>query len=425
MEVWLESINDILVPHIFKGLQEAYNTVNRLTGGTKVLLAFQVTLEGIKDLSQSKITADYTVLQNSLIKNGHDALWFETLLRHLYLNYGKSALLSAGLQINDNFNTDLIEVPKGPDFVREVYINTAREIWQKPFLFTHKTDGITRQNNNNEIIIFIRNSIMRTVRDGLNLNRLLTSYAAGKMAPVEKKPSESIDSLRDRFKRMNQDNLFSSAGFINVNADAEESYLSEPAAPSLCDTVDNDNLASDQDTISDNDEEVGVLVEAKGLLPTEAKGLLPTEAKGILPAEDDQTVQDAKKPPIQPAEDEKTTLDDSADAKKTPIQPAEDEQNTLDASEDEDDTSEKTTKQKGAIQEDEDKTLEKTKGAIQEDEDETSEKTKGAMPEDEDENLESFKIYDIDEEELTSNYTIQSQSQSQSPSSRKNGPVEE
>ena len=256
MEVWLDSLNDILVPHVFKGLQEAYNSVNRLTGGIKVLLAFQVTLEGIKDLSQSKIAADYAVLVNTLVKNGHDKVWFETLLRHLYVNYGKTALISAGLNLGENFNTDVIEVPQGEDFVRDVYVNTAREIWKNPFLFNHKTDGVTRQNNNNEIVVIIRNSIMRTVRDGLNLNRLLTSYTSGKMAPVERKQTESVEDIRERFKRLNNDNLFTSSQGLRGPDMSEESYLSAPIAPSVCGTVDNDNLASDDDTISDDDEGV-------------------------------------------------------------------------------------------------------------------------------------------------------------------------
>jgi hypothetical protein len=249
MEVWHNSINDILVPHIFNGLQEAYKTVNRLTGGVKVLLAFQITLEQIRDLSQNKITDDYSVLMNSIKKMGHDALWFQTMIKHLYHSYAKSAITSIGLECGNNFDMNLIEVLPAMDFVHAVYINTAREVWKKPMLFSHKGTHIFRQANNNEIIEIIKNSVIKTVRDGLNLNQLLESVNTGTALPLpSKKTTESVSLIRERFQRLNQDNMFTSKN------SADNLYLMAPHDPSVCeDTIDNDNIASDQDTISEDD----------------------------------------------------------------------------------------------------------------------------------------------------------------------------
>ena len=252
METWLESVNDLLVPHIFKGLQEAYNAVNRLTKGSKLLIAFQVTLEGITTLSQPKIAQDYTVLMNNLGRNGHPEDWFTTLLEHLYHSYAKSALEGAGLKLGDHFDASFIEVPDGSAFVHMVYINTARELWQKPFLFSHKVDSVTQQNNANEIMQIIRNSISRAVRDGVNLNRLLTAYKTGTPLKNERHHSkeESPESLREKFKRINQD-IFQSENTLN-----DETYLTEPLDRlSVCETVDDENNEAIEYTISDVSED--------------------------------------------------------------------------------------------------------------------------------------------------------------------------
>jgi hypothetical protein len=250
METWLESVNDLLVPHIFKGLQEAYNAVNRLTKGSKLFIAFQVTLEGITSLPQSKISQDYDVLVNNLIRNGHNEEWFTTLLKHLYHSYAKGALEGAGLKLGDNFDPTFIEVPEGSAFVHSVYINTARELWQKPFLFSHKVDNITKQNNVNEITTIIRNSISRAVRDGVNLNRLLTAYKTGTQFKNEIVKEEMPENLREKFKRINQD-IFQSDNNIPNEEPNEETYLTEPLDRlSVCETIDDENNEVEY-TISD------------------------------------------------------------------------------------------------------------------------------------------------------------------------------
>jgi hypothetical protein len=257
METWLESVNDLLVPHIFKGLQEAYNAVNRLTKGSKLFIAFQVTLEGITSLPQSKISQDYDVLVNNLIRNGHNEEWFTTLLKHLYHSYAKGALEGAGLKLGDNFDPTFIEVPEGSAFVHSVYINTARELWQKPFLFSHKVDNITKQNNVNEITTIIRNSISRAVRDGVNLNRLLTAYKTGTQFKNEIVKEEMPENLREKFKRRINHDIFQSDNNIpneepNEEEPNEETYLTEPLDRlSVCETIDDDENNEVEYTISD------------------------------------------------------------------------------------------------------------------------------------------------------------------------------
>jgi hypothetical protein len=181
-QIWLEMLSDLITPHVFKGLTDVYSGVLRITCGVKTLIAFQLTLEGIKDLSNSKITADFNILAKKIVAQGYQATWFDDLIKNLFVNYAKTALKSAGVNWQDT-PIALLEIPPGQQFVHQIYINSAREIWQNPALFWHKQPDSMRQENNNKIVDIIKNSILRSVRESINLNKIIAYQAVPPIVP--------------------------------------------------------------------------------------------------------------------------------------------------------------------------------------------------------------------------------------------------
>jgi len=224
---WLDSINDILVPHIYNGLQVAYNSVAKICKGKKVLMAFQVTLENIKDLPQQSIDNDYKVLLKTSEKTEDE---LRRMFDNLYRSYANFALSSAGKDVS-KLDYSLISPPKRiSDFVKNAYVNTAREIWIRPFLFSTDCQPVEKQANTNEVFTIIKSSILKTVRDDLNLNNLTSILETGEGSITSS--VRTTDTLAKRLRRIDTDTIMS------------ESKLGVPTATLSIPVVDGNSVIS-------------------------------------------------------------------------------------------------------------------------------------------------------------------------------------
>jgi hypothetical protein len=224
---WLDSINDILVPHIYNGLQVAYNSVAKICKGKKVIMAFQVTLENIKDLPQQSIDNDYKVLLKTSEKTEDE---LRRMFDNLYRSYANFALSSAGKDVS-KLDYSLISPPKRiSDFVKNAYVNTAREIWIRPFLFSTDCQPVEKQANTNEVFTIIKSSILKTVRDDLNLNNLTSILETGEGSITSS--VRTTDTLAKRLRRIDTDTIMS------------ESKLGVPTATLSIPIVDGNSVIS-------------------------------------------------------------------------------------------------------------------------------------------------------------------------------------
>lgn len=207
---WLDSINDIVVPHIFRGLDKLYNDIRRITERVKTktgktLMAFQLALERIKDLPKGLIEDDYKVLLNSLRNVDCDEQWFHDLLDRAFVSYAREALRSEGIDIK--LSKDHIEVPDGIDFIHKTYVNAARTFWMAPQLFYHNQDSLSKQQNNTKIMENIREAILKTIRDNVGLDKIFRAYQRGKDGKVAKEGPRKLN-ITDHFKTIVTKSLF-------------------------------------------------------------------------------------------------------------------------------------------------------------------------------------------------------------------------
>ena len=115
---WVESLNDLLVPHIFKGINKIYNDIKRASNATNsrngggVIKPFQLTLMEIKYLPESLLEEDYIQLLHYLKNNDKSEKLFSSLLTKIYTNMAQTELGPKEV-VN-------ISIPKNRVFVHKV-----------------------------------------------------------------------------------------------------------------------------------------------------------------------------------------------------------------------------------------------------------------------------------------------------------------
>ena len=196
----MDKLKDMLKKHIYNGLSETYRTVYQMTGGQRTLMAFQVALDGIRDLSKSKLDTDYRVLLTVLNRNNFTEYLLELTIKSAFYEYARRALQNAGLNCK-NLNLDLIDVLKGPEFVHSVYVNAAREIWMQPHLFSHEYPPHVQLENQRKTLIIIDQSVEKSVRDGVDLNKIITAYQTG---TVIQRRKVKEPTLKQKFNMINR-----------------------------------------------------------------------------------------------------------------------------------------------------------------------------------------------------------------------------
>lgn len=271
----MDKLKDMIKTHIFNGLSETYRTVNQMTEGKRTLMAFQVALECIRELSRNKLNTDYNVLLQMLHRNNYDESSFERTIKNAFYEYARRALQSAGLEC-DKLNLDLIDVPNGMDFVHLVYINTAREVWTQPHLFAKEYPASVQLENQRKVLVIIEASIERTVRDSVDLNKIITAYQTGTVMPTKRKIYEP--TLKEKFNQINRNKTLlddstmlaneqdsddlvveavrhisnpSSSSSSSLNSGIKKLSNAPPPTPSTIGaaTIDNDDMAPDTETI--------------------------------------------------------------------------------------------------------------------------------------------------------------------------------
>ena len=133
---WIENLNDILVPHIFKGINKIYNDLRKLTEKTNngIIKPFQLTLMEIKYLPATLLEEDYTQLLLSFKNNNYSEALLSNLLKKIYIESVKEDIKLAKITLIKNN----IKIPNNMLFIHKVYINAANMFFKDPLLFYHK-----------------------------------------------------------------------------------------------------------------------------------------------------------------------------------------------------------------------------------------------------------------------------------------------
>jgi hypothetical protein len=252
-KIWIANLNDLLTNHVCQGLLKTYAEILRLCGGHKLKLSIQTAMEGISHLSSHKINSDYKVLLESLNRIGYTDTNLNDIITNAYSSYALSAIRSAGIKC-DRLDASLLNGPKQGAFIHEVYINVARNLWTRP--------DVLIDQNVPQLKIYVKESIEQGIRSGVNLNYITAALAAGTANPVPPSVNQTVSlTIKERLNTLNgsksilddddSDDVVSEEG---ETANIQATIKPMPAAPSMFGemTIENDDLAPDNMTITDS-----------------------------------------------------------------------------------------------------------------------------------------------------------------------------
>lgn len=167
---YTQYLTNLLTPLIYEGISSIYETAKETsTDNHTILTLFQNLLRRIPSWNEYIIEQE----TNRIIKSSN---------KHTVLDDLIKAVIKANIMILTNTcpeDKDKIKIKHDitvNKFIHNVYIETARNIFQNPYLFYDKYTSFELKKNQREALDLIKKSINESIRKLLPLNPILQSY---------------------------------------------------------------------------------------------------------------------------------------------------------------------------------------------------------------------------------------------------------
>lgn len=169
---WCVRLLNILTPAIHDGIRSIFQSSRKLCienrEPDKYLLTFQNLLTRIPQWNPEIISTEVArILQSSSCSYLEELITCVHIIQLKLLTYARVGLKYKKLDI---------AIPKLPDFIHKVYINSARAFYRQAFLFRTDVSPIDIQKNNIAIMNIIKECIMQSVRDSIPFDTIVKSY---------------------------------------------------------------------------------------------------------------------------------------------------------------------------------------------------------------------------------------------------------
>ena len=193
---YTKQLTNILVPYIFEGIKSIYETskgVCKLNNDSNVLMRFQEQLSQIPKWNQEIIDDEY----NRIIENsGCD--WLDELVTAVFLSHTK---ILTSIKTSKKKNKINLKIPKIDHFIHKCYIESAREMWKNPYLFSDNYNQCDYQRNLRDCNNIINDSIQETIRKLLPVKNILKEYLGDNDEERNFVPEQYRDNLRKLVKK--------------------------------------------------------------------------------------------------------------------------------------------------------------------------------------------------------------------------------
>jgi len=158
---YTDTLLDCIVPRIYEGFAELFSAAKqRSEDDSEVIATYQQMLKAIPNWNQSIIDEEYNrILEASDCKD-----YFEDLLSAIFLVTIK--ILTHVQFANSKSNLD-VEIPNAKSFVHGCYVNSARQIFNNPYLFDNREDRVPVLNQKKNYCFaldMIKDAIRETLR---------------------------------------------------------------------------------------------------------------------------------------------------------------------------------------------------------------------------------------------------------------------
>ena len=168
---YTKQLTTIIIPFIFEGIKSIYtSTISmcRINNDKSVLMRFQEQLSQIPRWNQDIIEEEYKRIINS-----SQCDWLDDLVTAVFLSHTK--ILTA-IKSGKKQNKINLKIPKIDHFIHKCYIESAREFWKNPYIFSNKVSQSEYQRNISDGHRIIGNCIEETIRKLLPVKNILKEY---------------------------------------------------------------------------------------------------------------------------------------------------------------------------------------------------------------------------------------------------------
>lgn len=161
-----------LSPLIIQGVRSIFDEAVRLCRDNeedeKYLMTFQNFLARIP-----KWNPDIVVNESDRIKRVSGCAYLEELITCVHITQLK---VLTSIRVGREQKKIDISIPKLPEFIHRVYIESARRIYKNVYLFDTEVPPLTRQKNARECELIVNECIMSVIRESMPIETILRSY---------------------------------------------------------------------------------------------------------------------------------------------------------------------------------------------------------------------------------------------------------
>lgn len=179
--------------HLFDGIKSIYDDskdIYKENSSSSLLYIFRTLLEKVPEWNNEMV-----VNETDRIIESSKCDYLDDLLTAVFIAHTK-ILMSIGTNNIDKIN---LTVPKLSNFIHKCYINTARNIWKNPLLFSENISGMEYQNNLKTIEDIICEGIENTIRFSLPVKDIIKGQL-----DLHDKPEKEEEKLDDNTLLLNK-----------------------------------------------------------------------------------------------------------------------------------------------------------------------------------------------------------------------------
>lgn len=214
---WCARLLNVLTPHFVRGIQSIYDesvSICKTTGEpNKYLMTFQNFLSRIPHWNNHIIETE-----RDRIIEASECQYLEDLITCIHVIQLK--MLSCMRVSHENKKVDM-HLPNLVEFLHTVYINIAKKLYTNVYLFENTVEPMTKQRNNREVELIVRECIINTVRDNIPVAELLRIFMDdGEEHDTETETRECV--VADKDDATNVDETNTDATNIDTPVDATD-----------------------------------------------------------------------------------------------------------------------------------------------------------------------------------------------------------
>jgi hypothetical protein len=171
-EYTIQLVN-LLTPIIYEGLQSIYSEAMKTAEGTPNLLKiFQTFLKKIPTWNNDMILNETQRITSS----SKSSSWLPELVKATIKANILVLIYNPYTQTHGKIDSDYYKHIKLEDFIHKVYIESARELWNNPYLMYHIYTPIELKRNQRDTILLIKDAIKEAIRKLLPVKQILEIY---------------------------------------------------------------------------------------------------------------------------------------------------------------------------------------------------------------------------------------------------------